>query len=63
MEELDVSFGAPGDPVKNEKKMPHNILLAERRRILGLDDEGVDEKSDGSVEAVRVDGNKKIDFA
>jgi hypothetical protein len=38
LEELDVIFAAPGDPVKNEQKMPHNISAAEARRILGLDD-------------------------
>lgn len=38
LEELDVIFAAPGDPVKNEKRMPHNITIAEGRRILGLDD-------------------------
>jgi MFS family permease len=43
LEELDVIFAAPGDPVKNEKKMPHNISTAEARRILGLDDAHYDE--------------------
>lgn len=39
LEELDVIFAAPGNPVKNEKKMPRNISLAEGRRILGLDND------------------------
>jgi MFS family permease len=64
LEELDVIFAAPGNPVKNEQRMPHNISIAEGRRILGLDDHGVvDEKSHGSMEEVKVDGGKEVDYA
>jgi hypothetical protein len=38
LEELDVIFAAPGDPVKNEKRMLHDISVSKARRILGLDD-------------------------
>ncbi|KFY94710.1 hypothetical protein V500_03104 [Pseudogymnoascus sp. VKM F-4518 (FW-2643)] len=38
LEEIDVIFAAPGNPVKIEQKMPHNISISEGRRILGLDD-------------------------
>src|ERR1700744_1233761 len=41
LEELDVVFATPGDPVKNEKRLPHNISVADARIILGLD---VDER-------------------
>ncbi|KAL2010780.1 hypothetical protein VTN00DRAFT_6587 [Thermoascus crustaceus] len=44
LEELDIVFAAPGDPVKNEKRMPHDIPLAEGRQILGLDVEEYHEK-------------------
>ncbi|KAL1964355.1 hypothetical protein VTN77DRAFT_7040 [Rasamsonia byssochlamydoides] len=37
LEELDVIFAAPGDPVKNEKRMPRNITAAEAREALGLE--------------------------
>lgn len=47
LEELDVIFAAPGDSVKNEKRMPHNISIAKGRQIFGLDDEGFEEKSEG----------------
>jgi sugar porter (SP) family MFS transporter len=64
LEELDVIFAAPGNPVKNEQRMPHNISMAEGRRILGLDDHGfVDEKSHGSMEEAKVDGGKEVDYA
>jgi MFS family permease len=63
LEELDVIFAAPGNPVKNEKRMPHNISIAEGRRILGLDDDEVEEKSKGSVEEVKVGGSKEVDYA
>lgn len=38
LEELDIVFAAPGDPVKNEKRMPYDIDIDEARRTLGLDD-------------------------
>lgn len=63
MEELDVIFAAPGDSVKNEKRMPHNISITKGRRILGLDDEGFEEKSEGSVEEVKVEGSKEVDYS
>jgi hypothetical protein len=63
LEELDVIFAAPGNPVRNEKRMPHNISIAEGRRILGLDDDEVEEKSKGSVEEVKVGGSKEVDYA
>ncbi|KAI5782906.1 hexose carrier protein [Pyronema domesticum] len=45
LEELDVIFAAPGDPVKNEKSMPKNIDIHEARRVLGLRNGSDDEKS------------------
>ena len=39
LEEMDVIFATPGDPVKNEKRMPHDISIAGSRRRLGLDSE------------------------
>jgi sugar porter (SP) family MFS transporter len=39
LEELDVIFAAGGDPVRTEKKMPHDLSLAASRQILGLDTE------------------------
>lgn len=40
LEELDVIFAAGGNPVKQEKNMPHNMTIEESRRVLGLDDRG-----------------------
>jgi len=51
LEELDVIFAAPGGPVKNEKRMPHNMSIAEGRRILGLDDVEVEEQSEGDLKS------------
>jgi len=48
LEELDAIFAAPGDPVKNEKRVPHDISIAEGRRILGLDDDEVEVQSESS---------------
>jgi hypothetical protein len=30
-------FASGGNPVRKEKVMPHDLLVAESRRILGLD--------------------------
>ncbi|KAJ4418189.1 hypothetical protein N0V85_001521 [Neurospora sp. IMI 360204] len=38
LEELDVIFAAGGNPVKQEKSMPHNMSIEESRRVLGLGD-------------------------
>lgn len=62
LEELDVIFAAPGDPVKNEQKMPHNLSIAEGRRVLGLDS-GADEKSEGSVDGVKAASGKEVEYA
>src|ERR1700744_6032475 len=48
LEELDVIFATPGDPVKNEKRLPHNISIQDAKMALGLEDAG----SDKSVEEV-----------
>jgi MFS family permease len=37
LEELDVVFATPGDPVKNEKRLPRHISVADARITLGLD--------------------------
>lgn len=37
LEELDVIFAAPGNPVANEKRMPHNISVGAARELLGLE--------------------------
>jgi sugar porter (SP) family MFS transporter len=50
LEELDVIFAAPGDPVKNEKRMPHHISVTEAREALGLDAAVDVSGSKGSVE-------------
>ena len=44
LEELDVIFATPGNPVKNEMRMPHDISVADARVTLGLDEA---EKVDG----------------
>lgn len=63
LEELDVIFAAPGNPVKNEQRMPHNISLAEDRRILGLDsDLGGDGTESESIQ-VRTEGEKTVNFS
>ena len=38
LEELDVVFATPGDPVKNEKRLPHDISVEAAKMALGLDD-------------------------
>ena len=38
LEELDVVFATPGDPVKNEKRLPYNINVADARVTLGLEE-------------------------
>ena len=59
LEEMDVIFAAPGNPVKNEQRMPHDIPIAEARRILGLDTVGFpDDKASNEID-VR---EEKIDF-
>lgn len=42
LEELDVVFAAGGNPVRQEKQMPHGLSVEESRRILGLDEEPFD---------------------
>jgi hypothetical protein len=37
LEELDVIFASGGNPVWKEKMMPHDLSVADSRRILGLD--------------------------
>ena len=45
LEELDVIFASGSDPVRKEKVMPHDLSVAESRRILGLDvDDGTSEE-------------------
>ena len=41
LEELDVVFAAGGNPVLQEKKMPHGLSVEESRRILGLEGVGM----------------------
>ena len=37
LEELDVVFATPGNPVKNEQRMPHDISNSAGRAALGLE--------------------------
>jgi hypothetical protein len=61
LEELDVIFAAPGDPVKNEQKMPHNISIAEGRRILGLDDHvATGDNKSSEFEGIMVEAEKSV---
>ena len=48
LEELDVIFATPGDPVKNEKRLPQDISIEAAKAALGLDD-GVLEKTADDV--------------
>jgi hypothetical protein len=60
LEELDVIFAAPGDPVKNEIRMAHDISIADARRILGLDvdaDADAGEDKSSSLENEKKDGS------
>jgi MFS family permease len=62
LEELDVIFAAPGDPVKNEMRMTHDISLADARRILGLDvdaDADAGEDKSSSLENEKKDGSSQ----
>jgi MFS family permease len=63
LEELDVIFAAPGNPVKNEKRMPHNISLVEGRRILGLDDDLGGGKTESESIPERIKSEKTISFS
>ena len=36
LEELDVVFATPGDPVKNEKRLPKDISIETAKATLGL---------------------------
>jgi hypothetical protein len=38
LEELDVIFATPDDPAKNEKRLPHDISVADARVTLGLEE-------------------------
>jgi len=58
LEELDVIFAAPGNPVKNEQKMPHNISIPEGRRILGLDGVAHSDNKTSDVVDMRVEPEK-----
>jgi sugar porter (SP) family MFS transporter len=57
LEELDVVFAAPGDPVKNEKSMAKHIDVDAARRTLGLDFEG---KADGSEKSFNVERQEHV---
>ena len=50
LEELDVVFATPGDPVKNEKRLPHDIAIEAAKVALGLED--ADSEPEKSVEDV-----------
>jgi sugar porter (SP) family MFS transporter len=63
LEELDVIFAAPGDPVKNEKRMPHNLSIAEARTILGLEDYEMKSDVKEAPSEVRVEDQKTVDFS
>jgi hypothetical protein len=55
LEELDVIFAAPGDPVKNEKRMPRNITAAEAREALGLEPHEYEEQKKSTPEEQQVE--------
>lgn len=57
LEELDVIFASGGDPVRKEKIMPHDLSVAESRRILGLDVD--DNSSEEDLKTVNV-GIEKV---
>jgi hypothetical protein len=62
LEELDVIFAAPGNPVKNEKRMPHDISIAGGRRILGLDDDEVEVQSEHSEKEAKGGKGHEINY-
>ena len=50
LEELDVVFATPGDPVKNEQRLPHDISIETAKTTLGLaDDVATENNSDKDV--------------
>jgi hypothetical protein len=50
LEELDVVFATPGDPVKNEKRLKHDISIEMAKSVLGLaDDSSAGSKSGADV--------------
>ena len=59
LEELDVVFATPGDPVKNEKRLPHDIAIEAAKMALGLEDadseSGSPEKSVENVAQVHME--------
>jgi hypothetical protein len=55
LEELDVVFAAPGDPVKNEQRMPHHISAEDAREALGLAVDHLDEKKPPTPESQQVE--------
>jgi hypothetical protein len=57
LEELDVIFATPGNPVKNEKRMPHDISVEAAKAALGLDYDGPTNKT--ANEIVEVDMQEK----
>jgi hypothetical protein len=50
LEELDVIFATPGDPVKNEKRMPKDISIEAAKAALGLDDSATEKTADDVAE-------------
>jgi hypothetical protein len=59
LEELDVIFAPPGDPVKNEKQMPHNISAEYAREALGLEMNEYEEKGSPQDQQVETTGSEK----
>lgn len=51
LEELDVIFAAGSNPVRTEKQLPHEMSVAEARRILGLDIDASDSSEKVEIEA------------
>lgn len=54
LEELDVVFATPGDPVKNEKRLPHDISIETAKTVLGLADDGTAENTSDEDDELRV---------
>lgn len=55
LEELDVVFTTPSDPVKNEKRLPHDISIETAKATLGLaSGESSENKSEDSITAASV---------
>ena len=60
LEELDVIFATPGDPVKNEKRLPKDIKIEDAKMALGLD-HSAERKFSDEVDQVYQHQEKNVD--